>query len=229
MNISYLSTSNFRTGVTSKLIFATLPVTVTPDFTMIAFVMARDIGLSPIFSEEWTKIETLETPSISATTYCFINVPTGTTVNPTYYIGGLSNRLNAGFVMYFSGCTYDKTLNKTRVIDAKTSMYHPSATSTTGFTTSTKNTVIVRGVAMVDDVNVDSWSSTPSLTFTETIDTGKTSGVWIIHLAGAYSENAPKDNYTLSYTLHVGDTPSISVDVALTPKIPNKILAIHAL
>jgi hypothetical protein len=224
--IHYLGVSSFYTGHTDQFRTATLPITVTPDHTLVAFLVCCDDKVVPIIPPDWTQVESVNDGS-NASAFCFVHQPTGTTVNPTYFLGGMDSNLHGIYVMIFSGCTYDKSDDKTRLINAHASQYYPPNTdlSLTGFTTSTKDTIIIQNVGMITNTTVDTWTSNPNLAWREIIDIGFTYNSYTIHLASAICDPDPKDSYDLSRSLssHVG---SGCIAIALTPKIPNKVLSL---
>lgn len=221
MDISYITTTNVLSG-TSTLSFITLNQTFTKDHTLLGFIACHDTGLTPTFSNDWHLVCGVD--GVIGSTFVLINQLTGTTVNPTYTISGLSTQLNCGFLMVFSGCSY----HFSKVVNAFVGEYNASGTSgTNGFTTTVKDTMIIQFVGLFNNVDVNSYVSTPSLTWTERRDSGFTVGGNTIRIAAATSSKAEKTTYSnFDYSIAVA-TENITTDVSLSPRKGNILMSMN--
>lgn len=222
MDISYI-TSRLYSGVTSgELNDVTLPLTLTKFHTALAFVVCHDIGLTPIISD-WVKIS--EVNGISGSTFLYILQPTETTINPHFSVTGLSNQLNSIVVMLLSGCTY----HSSKVINAIISKDNLSSSGTDGFDTTVDNTMIIQFIGLFTYHDIFDYSSTPSLTWTERLDSGFTHSTYTVHVSTATSHLAPKDKYTNFNYDFLGSDESIVTVVALTPRKGNVPMSMNSL
>ena len=231
MEISHIYTSNAVSGTTS-LDLVTVNQTFTKGHTLLAFMACHDVRLNPVVPPDWLLVHKVD--GISGSTYIFLNQPTGTTVNPSYTISGLSNQLNTGQLMILSGCNYHSSKVVNRVVGRDNS--GTTTTGTDGFSTTVDKTMIVQFDVLFKNLTITTFASTPSLTWTErrgpnNIQPNLTSGVYTIHTGIATSSLAPIDNYTsIKYTITpTPDTENISISVALTPRKTNISMSMSSL
>jgi len=222
MNIAYKGISQFYTGTTSTLNFTNVPITLTKDDFVLSFVISCSTGLTESIPYDWFLIDKIGNNSPSGTTFIFKHQPTGTTVNPTWQISGLSNNLNGGYIMVFSGCT--KNTNK--VINNHQSQ--GSAYSTLGggsLSPSRNNTMLISAIGAFGNTNVNLWYSTPSLTWNVAGQSGITFGGFEMTLGVAYSNNVNANSYNLQMSLN---DPAVnnSHNVALAVKQTNVVISI---
>ena len=220
MDVSYLAASSVYSGATNELRFVTLPMTLTKNDTLLGFIVCHDLHLTPSVPDEWKLITNVD--GVSGSTYLYINQPTGTTINPTYVVGNLSNKLNCGFILRFSGCTY----HSSKTINAYVSQANTTGTgSSSGFDTTVDNTMLIQFVGLFRDGNLSNFSSDPSLTWTERRESGFTHTSYTVHAGAATSSLSPIDNYKgFDYSYSIS-TENIVTIVALTPRQSNVIMS----
>jgi len=226
MDIAYLGSTNVVSG-SSSLEIVTLNQTLTKQHTILAFVNCRsNTKITPVAPNGWTQIANVD--GVSGKTFVYLTQPTGTTVDPTYTISGLSPTLNCAFALFFSGCSY----HSSNVINAIVQKHNTLGTGVSGFTTTTKNTMIVEFVGTVTNTQISAYASTPSLTWTERRDSGFFHSTNIqLRIAAATSSLAPTDNYTFFDYSFLGDTGTESevIVVALTPRKGNVPMSMSSL
>ena len=220
MAINYLGASQIYTGGTSDYTFES-PVDVIKGQTLIIFITAADIGLSPTKPSDWTEIQRIE--SGNGTLYGYWHQATGDTIRPTWTITGLSNKFNAGFCIFLDNCSKNpnKIINNS---DARVDIsFGPVPLP---FSTTVKNTAIIQCVSIVGNPSVyvvsNSWSSDPTLIWTESRKGLKQSGVYSIYHSSAISLPVPTDDYETSYVLNQL-SQNLVINVAVSPLKTNQV------
>jgi hypothetical protein len=218
MDISYIASTRVYSGVTSsELSDVTLPLTLTKYHTVLAFIVCHDINLTPTVSNDWVLLS--NTNGNSGSTFLYISQPTGTTINPHYSITGLSNQLNTVVVMLLSGCTY----HSSKVVNAIISKDNVTGTGSNGFNTTVDNTMIIQFIGLFSNANINGYSSTPSLVWSERTDSGFTHLTYTNHISTATSNLVLKDKYiNFDYSFTGSSTQeSIVTVVSLVPRKGN--------
>lgn len=225
MDVSYINISNFYTGQTNELRFVTVPITVTKNNFLLAIVIACDVGLTPTIPSDWREISKLENSISTGTTFIFTHQPTGTTINPTWEISGLSTNLNAGYIMMFSGCT----TNQNKIINYEQSQRNDTGESGGVIQSTINNSMAVRLNGLFRDRTISSWDSSPSLSWTEAAQGAKTNGLYQVTLGVSYHNKIDTSNYDLSFTVTTTIPPNNTHNISLTPKSGNINLMINSI
>lgn len=232
--INFIGVSQLYSGITNTINFKSIPITVTPNDTLICFIMSYSTGVTAVASPEWNlqfQISGSSSTIKHGTLFCFSLQQTGTTINPTYYITGLggngfSDSLHSGYILKFSGCFKDSINNS---INAKVGRYNVGGTGiggTGGITTTRKNSMIVTAVGTTFNYVINGWNSDLSPTPIERAQSGITSGFLSSRLAIATSYKAiEQKKYTIGYSTDTSDD-NIAIDITLTPGNTNKLLNI---
>jgi hypothetical protein len=226
MDASFISISPLYTGQTNELRFVTVPITATSNNLLLCFVIACDTNLSPVTSPGWNLLHKTENKYGTGTTFVFWNHPTGTTINPTYSVSGLSgpNKLNAGYVIMLSGCTKNisKMFNYDQTVD-----YDVGHTNG-NMVASKPNSLAIRMVGTFSGATFTSWDSSPSITWTTAAVGTKSINGKIIRLGVSYHSNIDTTNYSLSLGV-TGTIPANNVhNLALTKRPKNANLMVNS-
>ena len=218
--ITYLDNTILYSSTISTLnVF--YPPTVNKNDTLLMVVLCHDIGKTPTTDSHWTLVKMINGATFSTFVYVHdhIIIPP---VTPQSTIYGLSNKLNCGYMMRFSGCI----INDSKLINAVVGRYNSAgSTGNNGFITTVNNTMIVHIMGMPQNLVILGWSSTPSLTWTRKITNNISSGPYILRSDVAISYPAPKNRYTsFNYSFIAGSSENISISLDLTSASSNLVL-----
>lgn len=226
--INFIDNTRLYTGITTQLRFVNVPITITPNDTLIAFVMCMNqTGLTPIYSDEWKLVNQIEGTSVGGygTLLCLSLQQTGTTTNPTYEISGLGESLHCGVISRFRNCI--KNLNNS--VNFQVGRYNTGPiVGTGGIKPKNKNSMIITAVGTTLTNIISNWNSDGSLLITERFQYGSQNvGLGqTIRLAVSTSLPAAEITYNIGYDITNNDD-NIAMSVSLTPSInTNKVMNI---